>query len=106
MLPGEKESKLKDSKPAKREDQLAHLNMDMPASPQPSSSSTDSTPALNRENSMQSSTSTAHLPPDAQKFLKFAGLSFLYEIFIVSILFFILVQCDAVVFIYVDVHSL
>ncbi|WAR27034.1 HUWE1-like protein [Mya arenaria] len=67
---GEKEGKGKESGPAKREDQLAHLNVDMPASPQPSGSAVDR-PGLNRENSMQTSI-TASLPPDAQKFLRFA----------------------------------
>ncbi|XP_060587198.1 E3 ubiquitin-protein ligase HUWE1-like isoform X3 [Ruditapes philippinarum] len=68
---GEKENKVKDNKPVKREDQLAHLNMDMPPSPQPApSTSTSDVPALNRENSLQ--TSVSNLPPDTQKFLKFA----------------------------------
>lgn len=58
--------------PVKREDQLAHLSMDMPPSPQPSASGTDK-PAFNRENSMQTSTTSVSLPPDTQKFLKFAG---------------------------------
>ncbi|XP_053377275.1 E3 ubiquitin-protein ligase HUWE1-like isoform X3 [Mercenaria mercenaria] len=65
---GEKENKVKDNKPVKREDQLAHLNMDMPPSPQPAPSS--DVPPLNRENSLQ--TSVSNLPPDTQKFLKFA----------------------------------
>lgn len=63
---GEKASKSKDQPSQKREDQLAHLNIDFaPASPAASSE----TPSLMRENSV---TSISTLPPDAQKFLKFA----------------------------------
>lgn len=54
----------------KREDQLAHLNLDIaPASPAAQSDM----PALNRENSVASVSSICNLPPDTQKFLKFAG---------------------------------
>ena len=67
-LLGEKASKSKDQPSQKREDQLAHLNIDFaPASPAASSE----TPSLMRENSV---TSISTLPPDAQKFLKFAGI--------------------------------
>jgi len=68
---GEKDGRVKDTGPVKREDQLAHLNVDMPASPQPSASSVPDKPgAVSRENSMLTS---ANLAPDTQKFLKFAG---------------------------------
>ncbi|XP_076109103.1 E3 ubiquitin-protein ligase HUWE1-like isoform X2 [Mytilus galloprovincialis] len=65
---GEKGNKTKDQSSQRREDQLAHLNIDFaPASPAASTSS--ETPALARENSVSSISS---LPPDTQKFLKFA----------------------------------
>ena len=70
---GEKEVKVKESGPSKREDQLDHLNMEMPPSPQPTSTTTDRPQGYSRENSMQASMSTVNLPPDTQKFLKFAG---------------------------------
>ena len=74
--PGEKESKRNEQITPKREDQLAHLNMEMaPPSPSPGPSATSvgvdsSTMSITRENS---SACIAHLPPDTQKFLKFAG---------------------------------
>ena len=74
-LAGEKDGKKQENKPQKREDQLSHLNIDLaPTSPQPSQSS-DHPGLLSRENSMQASSSVINLPPDAQKFLKFAGRS-------------------------------
>ncbi|GFO42891.1 E3 ubiquitin-protein ligase huwe1-like [Plakobranchus ocellatus] len=52
----------------KREDQLAHLNMEMaPPSPSPGPST-----ALDPLNSGITMASITHLPPDTQKFLKFA----------------------------------
>ena len=74
--PGEKESKRSEQVAPKREDQLAHLNMEMaPPSPSPGPSATNvgvdsSAMSITRENS---SACIAHLPPDTQKFLKFAG---------------------------------
>lgn len=61
----------------RREDQLAHLNAEM-APPSPSASnnpaaSAETSMPLTRENSVASVSSLAHLPPDAQKFLRFAG---------------------------------
>ncbi|KAK3600176.1 hypothetical protein CHS0354_039470 [Potamilus streckersoni] len=77
---GEKDSKHQQEPPqTRKEDQLSHLNsMDIgPASPAGASASTSSTtdshpPVLSRENSLQMVANTAHLPPDTQKFLKFA----------------------------------
>ena len=84
-LAGEKDNQKKtDLQPTKREDQLAHLNADImaPASPAaPTGSQSDSTvgahpTVITREDSVMSvSAVTATLPPDTQKFLKFAGLS-------------------------------
>ncbi|XP_033745348.1 E3 ubiquitin-protein ligase HUWE1-like isoform X3 [Pecten maximus] len=66
---GEKDGKSTDQPSQKREDQLAHLNLDVaPASP----ASQSDTPHLNRENSVASMSSICNLPPDTQKFLKFA----------------------------------
>ncbi|XP_069142505.1 E3 ubiquitin-protein ligase HUWE1-like isoform X2 [Argopecten irradians] len=66
---GEKDGKSADQPSQKREDQLAHLNLDVaPASP----ASQADTPHLNRENSVASMSSISNLPPDTQKFLKFA----------------------------------
>ncbi|XP_060080556.1 E3 ubiquitin-protein ligase HUWE1-like [Ylistrum balloti] len=66
---GEKDGKSADQPSQKREDQLAHLNLDVaPASPAAQSD----TPHLNRENSVASMSSICNLPPDTQKFLKFA----------------------------------
>ncbi|XP_064633553.1 E3 ubiquitin-protein ligase HUWE1-like isoform X3 [Lineus longissimus] len=74
---GEKDTrKPRDSAAQRREDQLAHLNVDigMPMSPLPAaSSSQDVIGLLTRENSVASVVSmTCSLPPDTQKFLKFA----------------------------------
>ena len=68
---GEKDSKDKDGKQSKREDQFAHLNIEMPASPQPSTSEIGT--ALSRENSVQASSSSSNVNEDTEKFLKFAG---------------------------------
>ncbi|XP_021341229.1 E3 ubiquitin-protein ligase HUWE1-like isoform X3 [Mizuhopecten yessoensis] len=66
---GEKDAKSGDQPSQKREDQLAHLNLDVaPASPAAQSDP----PLLNRENSVASMSSITNLPPDTQKFLKFA----------------------------------
>ncbi|XP_046372246.1 E3 ubiquitin-protein ligase HUWE1-like isoform X1 [Haliotis rufescens] len=72
---GEKEVKPVETHP-RREDQLAHLNAEM-APPSPSASnnpaaSAETSMPLTRENSVASVSSLAHLPPDAQKFLRFA----------------------------------
>ena len=76
IISGEKDTrKPRDSLAQRREDQLAHLNVDitMPMSPAPSSSQ-DVVSLLSRENSVASVVSmTCALPPDTQKFLKFAG---------------------------------
>ncbi|KAL3853804.1 hypothetical protein ACJMK2_017313, partial [Sinanodonta woodiana] len=77
---GEKDSKRQQELPqTRKEDQLSHLNsMDIgPASPAAASASTSSTSdshpqVLSRENSLQMVANTTHLPPDTQKFLKFA----------------------------------
>lgn len=70
---GEKESKRSDHSAPRREDQMAHLNVEMaPPSPSPGPSTASvetSTMSITRENS---AASIAHLPPDTQKFLKFA----------------------------------
>ncbi|KAL8595169.1 hypothetical protein ACOMHN_013842 [Nucella lapillus] len=70
---GEKESKRNDHSTPRREDQMAHLNVEMaPPSPSPGPSTASvesSTISITRENS---AASIAHLPPDTQKFLKFA----------------------------------
>ncbi|XP_076447673.1 E3 ubiquitin-protein ligase HUWE1-like isoform X2 [Babylonia areolata] len=70
---GEKESKRSDHSTPRREDQMAHLNVEMaPPSPSPGPSTASvetSTVSITRENS---AASIAHLPPDTQKFLKFA----------------------------------
>ena len=72
---GEKESKRNEQATPRREDQLAHINMEMAPpspSPGPSTSTTESSAVtIPRENS---SACIAHLPPDTQKFLKFAGI--------------------------------
>lgn len=84
VLVGEKDSQKKnDLHPPKREDQLAHLNADImaPASPaaatdsQQDASGANAHPSvITREDSVMSvSAVTATLPPDTQKFLKFAG---------------------------------
>ncbi|XP_070192440.1 E3 ubiquitin-protein ligase HUWE1-like isoform X3 [Littorina saxatilis] len=71
----EKETKRNEQVTPKREDQMAHLNMEMaPPSPSPGPSTTSvgmepSGVSLTRENSVAC---IAHLPPDTQKFLKFA----------------------------------
>lgn len=69
----------KDQPQQRREDQLAHLNMDLqaPASPASNAMGTaaDQGP-LTRENSIMSmSLVSSNLPPDTQRFLKFAGIS-------------------------------
>jgi hypothetical protein len=79
FLVGEKDTrKPRDSLAQRREDQFAHLNVDitMPMSPSPAaSSSQDVVGLLSRENSVASVVSmTSSLPPDTQKFLKFAGM--------------------------------
>ncbi|CAG5120620.1 unnamed protein product, partial [Candidula unifasciata] len=71
---GEKGSKPSEQPVSRREDQLAHLNMEMaPPSPSPGPSSADGPPALmTNEASAIVMSSITHLPPDTQKFLKFA----------------------------------
>lgn len=73
---GEKSSKPSEQPLARREDQLAHLNMEMaPPSPSPGPSSAEGPLSLlARDNSGIAMASITHLPPDTQKFLKFAGL--------------------------------
>ena len=75
MILGEKENKSSDKPSQKKEDQLAHLNLDIaPGSPAAQTSSeTGATGGLMRENSLASVSSMSNLPPDTQKFLKFAG---------------------------------
>ncbi|KAK6177350.1 hypothetical protein SNE40_015469 [Patella caerulea] len=69
---GEKDLKPTDTSAPKREDQMAHLNLEMaPPSPSPALPAED-TLLLSRENSVASVSSIIHLPPDTQKFLKFA----------------------------------
>lgn len=78
---GEKDKKKdRDSADQRREDQLSHLNLSddlAPPSPSPAPTTSDgavSAGALTRENSIMSVSSAAtNLPPDTQKFLKFAG---------------------------------
>lgn len=74
---GEKGSKPSEQPVSRREDQLAHLNMEMaPPSPSPGPSSAEGHPALlARESAAIVMSSITHLPPDTQKFLKFAGTS-------------------------------
>jgi E3 ubiquitin-protein ligase HUWE1 len=85
---GEKESKRGEHPTPRREDQLAHLNMEMaPPSPSPAPSTTQ----LETQGPMGiardgSSSSIAHLPPDVQKFLKFAGNA-LTHILVLFVLF-------------------
>ncbi|XP_059143196.1 E3 ubiquitin-protein ligase HUWE1-like isoform X5 [Physella acuta] len=71
---GEKSSKPSEQPLARREDQLAHLNMEMaPPSPSPGPSSAEGPLSLlARDNSGIAMASITHLPPDTQKFLKFA----------------------------------
>ncbi|BFZ10773.1 hypothetical protein BsWGS_13813 [Bradybaena similaris] len=71
---GEKGSKPSEQPVSRREDQLAHLNMEMaPPSPSPGPSSAEGHPALlARESAAIVMSSITHLPPDTQKFLKFA----------------------------------
>ncbi|XP_055882443.1 E3 ubiquitin-protein ligase HUWE1-like isoform X4 [Biomphalaria glabrata] len=71
---GEKGKKTNETPVSKREDQLAHLNMEMaPPSPSPGPSCADGPLSLvGRENSGIAMASITHLPPDTQKFLKFA----------------------------------
>lgn len=73
---GEKGKKTNETPVSKREDQLAHLNMEMaPPSPSPGPSCADGPLSLvGRENSGIAMASITHLPPDTQKFLKFAGI--------------------------------
>ncbi|XP_023930490.1 E3 ubiquitin-protein ligase HUWE1 [Lingula anatina] len=73
---GEKDSgkpKESSSVQQRREDQTAHLNIEVqaPMSPYMPSSSQE-LPGLTRENSVMSVSSIANLPPDTQKFLRFA----------------------------------
>lgn len=69
---GEKDAKSSDQRSQRREDQLAHLNMDLaPASP--AASSSDTPAPVQRDGSITSVSSLTALPPDTQKFLKFAG---------------------------------
>ena len=71
IISGEKESKPREQQQQKREDQLAHLNIDFaPASPAAGGSSMDNSLLISRENSVAS---IVGLPTDTQKFLKFAG---------------------------------
>lgn len=73
-LLGETDNKKpRDASGQKKEDQLSHLNVDLilPQSPAPSGSQ-DLMGLLSRDNSMASVVSAA-VPPDTQKFLKFAG---------------------------------
>ncbi|XP_078340185.1 E3 ubiquitin-protein ligase HUWE1-like isoform X5 [Crassostrea virginica] len=68
---GEKDGKSQDQRSQRREDQLAHLNMDLaPASP--AASSSDTPAPVQRDGSITSVSSLTALPPDTQKFLKFA----------------------------------
>ncbi|CAL1528834.1 unnamed protein product [Lymnaea stagnalis] len=71
---GEKGNKTSEQPASKREDQLAHLNMEMaPPSPSPGPSSAEGPLSqLARDNSGIAMASITHLPPDTQKFLKFA----------------------------------
>ncbi|RUS89503.1 hypothetical protein EGW08_002736 [Elysia chlorotica] len=72
----EKDSKSGDHQQTttKREDQLAHLNMEMaPPSPSPGPSpGPEPVTVIGRESSGITMASITHLPPDTQKFLKFA----------------------------------
>lgn len=69
---GEKDPKKADNQAQKREDQLAHLNVDVaPASPSPAPNM-ESSALLTRENSLASVSSLGHISSDTQKFLKFA----------------------------------
>ena len=74
---GEKDNKQKEPAQQRGEDQLSHINMDMAAPPSPATQSTsDASGALTRENSVMSmSQVSSNLPPDTQRFLKFAGMS-------------------------------
>ncbi len=84
-IAGEKENQKKTEQTLhRREDQLSHLNVDIaaPASPAGADSNTDASAGgqahpstISREDSVMSvSAQTAALPPDTQKFLKFAGM--------------------------------
>ena len=80
---GEKGNKSADEPSSRREDQLAHLYMEMaPPSPSPGPSSADSSAsgAIALDSSGIAMGSITHLPPDTQKFLKFAG-NVLFAIF-------------------------
>ena len=75
---GEKDQKKTDNQAQKREDQLAHLNVDVaPASPSPAPNM-ESSALLTRENSLASVSSLGHISSDTQKFLKFAGKFFVF----------------------------
>ncbi|XP_061178702.1 E3 ubiquitin-protein ligase HUWE1-like [Saccostrea echinata] len=68
---GEKDGKSQEQRSQRREDQLAHLNMDLaPASPAAPGSETPA--PVQRDGSITSVSSLTTLPPDTQKFLRFA----------------------------------
>ncbi|XP_035825881.1 E3 ubiquitin-protein ligase HUWE1 isoform X3 [Aplysia californica] len=72
---GEKVNKPSEQPVSRREDQLAHLYMEMaPPSPSPGPSTAPEGPIsmVTRDNSGIAMASITHLPPDTQKFLKFA----------------------------------
>ncbi|XP_064606987.1 E3 ubiquitin-protein ligase HUWE1-like isoform X3 [Liolophura sinensis] len=73
---GEKDGlKKRESHQQRREDQLAHLNVEVaaPSSPSPAiSSEIEHAPLLSREDSFMSVSYMSNLPADTQKFLRFA----------------------------------
>lgn len=84
IFSGEKDGlKKRESHQQRREDQLAHLNVEVaaPSSPSPViSSEIEHAPVLSREDSFMSVSYMSNLPADTQKFLKFAGMLFFFPL--------------------------